>query len=214
MKIAFAMTIMTLASGTLFADPRIDHSPENPDLMTVELSTQDVARIGEHLDGVDSRLLTSENLEIVAAASANTAPGKRCWIPPADAKIPKLHWWNKLNPIWWIGNDEDPVPPDWYRPGEKFRKTLWYLRNPLHNFTNYVIGVKDLSNKRGWSRCGEYPEMVFSPQKGWNFSVIHYGMLRLPFVSYWNAHYKFYIGWRDRGNFGVKINRSSTTIAP
>ena len=49
----------------------------------------------------------------------------------------------KLSPIWWFMNDQEPKPPDWYLPNGKgpSRAILWYLRNPLKNFGNYVVGV-------------------------------------------------------------------------
>src|SRR5438552_13521592 len=41
----------------------------------------------------------------------------------------------KLNPVWWFGNADDPIPPQWYRPGKGSRKLTWGLRNPCNNFT-------------------------------------------------------------------------------
>src|SRR5439155_22746449 len=69
-------------------------------------------------------------------------------IPPVHAVVhvpPILHrfsTWQKLNPLWWFGNADDPVPPKWYRPGKRMRKLTWSLRNPGHNFTFYVIGFE------------------------------------------------------------------------
>ena len=50
----------------------------------------------------------------------------------------------KLNPAWWMENSDDPLPW-WWRPEAPLdeRKRTWMLRNPLHNFTSYVIGVAD-----------------------------------------------------------------------
>jgi hypothetical protein len=106
----------------------------------------------------------------------------------------------KWNPVWWIGNADDRVPPEWYRPGEKGRGTLWQLRNPLHNFTFYVIGVAD----EDFIRYGREPEAVFARAGGWNWAVIEKGWLRLPFVSYEGKRLRFYALWRERGNFGLK----------
>lgn len=109
----------------------------------------------------------------------------------------------KWNPAWWIGNADDPVPPDWYRPNQKLRNTLWQLRNPLHNFTFYVIGCHD----QNFVRQGRSPAAVFHPQHGWNWAVIQRGRLRLPFVSYSGQHVRFYALWREKGNFGLKLQR-------
>jgi hypothetical protein len=110
----------------------------------------------------------------------------------------------KWNPIWWFGNADDPQPPDWYRPGSRGRATLWQLRNPLHNFTFYVIGVAD----EDFLRYGSEPGDVFSRDGGWNWAVIQRGWLRLPFVSYQGRRVQFYALWRERGNFGLKLNRA------
>ncbi|MEQ2006047.1 MAG: hypothetical protein ABMA26_04545, partial [Limisphaerales bacterium] len=116
--------------------------------------------------------------------------------PPAGRRFQK---WNS---IWWFGNVDDPEPPDWYRPNSPSRRWLWQLRNPLHNFTFYVIGIAD----KPFTRTGKFSNAVFAPDGGWNWAVARYGWLRLPFVSYSSERWRFYLGWRERGNFGAKIN--------
>ena len=108
----------------------------------------------------------------------------------------------KWNPLWWLGNVDDPKPPDWYRPGSTGRRWLWQLRNPLHNFTFYVIGVAD----KPFTRSGKFPQAVFAPDGGWNWAVTKHSCVRLPFVSYNGERGRFYLGWRERGNFGGKVN--------
>jgi hypothetical protein len=108
----------------------------------------------------------------------------------------------KWNPIWWFGNVDTPVPPDWYRPHDPHRKGKWYCRNSLHNFTFYVIGIAD----KKFERVGRWPSHVFNPEDGWNWAVCKYKCLRLPFISYQKSRFKFYLGWRERGNFGAKLN--------
>jgi hypothetical protein len=107
----------------------------------------------------------------------------------------------KWNPKFWFGNEDDPVPPDEYRPNDKHRVSKWYFRNPTHNFNFYVIGVAD----KTFRRAGRYPEQVFSPQDGWNWTVCKYRWWRLPFISYHKRSFNFYLGWRERGNFGAKF---------
>ena len=109
--------------------------------------------------------------------------------------IPTL-W--KFNPVWWFKNYDNPEPPDWMWPGDPHRHFKWYLRNPLNNFTFYVIGIAD----KTFVRVGKYPARVFAPDGGWNWSVCRHKCLRLPFVSYQNGRFEFYLGWRNRGNFG------------
>jgi hypothetical protein len=107
----------------------------------------------------------------------------------------------RLNPGFWPGNLDDPAPPDDYRPGGKLRLGKWRLRNPGHNFDFYVIGVAD----KTFRRTGRYPDQVFKPGKGWNWTVSKYKFLRLPFLSYIHGRFKFYAGWRERGNFGLEL---------
>ncbi len=95
----------------------------------------------------------------------------------------------KLNPRFWLGNLDDPAPPDDYRPNEKHRLARWNLRNPGHNFDFYVIGVAD----KTFRRSGRYPERVFKTGKGWNWTVTKYKSIRLPFLSYIHGRFKFYI---------------------
>lgn len=118
-----------------------------------------------------------------------------------DAPRPKPRFRQKLNPIWWLGNFDDPIPPEWYRPGKRFRKARWHLRNPFHNFTFYVIGIAD----KDFTRSGTHPGRVFNPEGGWTRAVSRHRWRRLPFVSYIRNDFKFYAGWRERGNFGLKL---------
>lgn len=108
----------------------------------------------------------------------------------------------KLNPVWWFGNIDAPSPPEKYMAGEKHRLCHWRLRNLGHNFTFYVIGIADKESER----VGRYPERVFNPNEGWNVAFSRYGFCWLPFASYQRSDFKFYFGWRDRGNFGLKLN--------
>ena len=116
--------------------------------------------------------------------------------------MPKIHFYNKLNPVWWFQNDDDPKPPDWYRPNDKHRKLKWSFRNPMHNFNFHVIGVAD----KKFSRSGKFPDQNSDPRGGWNFEFSRYKFIWFPFVSYHRPKLDFYFGWRERGNFGAKFN--------
>ena len=110
--------------------------------------------------------------------------------------------WEKMNPIWWFANADDPVPPESYRVGKSCRQLTWRLRNPCHNFTFYVMGIADKPH----TRVGRYPAKVASPDGGWNWAVCRYKRLRLPFVDYKRGRFELYCGWRNGGNFGMKLN--------
>lgn len=117
-------------------------------------------------------------------------------------ELPEIHFYDKLNPVWWFGNADDPIPPDWYKPEDKHRETKWYFRNPLHNFNFYVIGVAD----KKFHRSGHYPERNSDPNGGWDFAITRRHVLPLPYISYERSWCNFYFGWRERGNFGIKLN--------
>jgi hypothetical protein len=116
--------------------------------------------------------------------------------------LPKIHFYNKLNPVWWFGNIDDPEPPAWYRPDSKRRFFLWHLRNPFHNFDHYVIGIGD----KTFVRSGRYPERNSNPDGGWDFAVARRELAVLPFLSCQHGRFNFYLGWRERGDFGIKLN--------
>ncbi len=199
--VALNLNVSALAGGMpADATPRLHNTPQG---VAVEVNLRDAQNISEHMQTIDTRGKSPSLFQV----AGDVQSGKSCWNPPQNPKIPTVKWWDLINPIWWFGNDDDPTPPEWYRPGEAFRETLWYFRNPLHNFTFYVIGARQHSNDDAFVRCGDYPADVFAPVQGWNFAVIKYKGLRLPFVSYWNKDFKFYLGWRERGNFGMKYNR-------
>ena len=134
-------------------------------------------------------------------AGTNSAPWHTITVmPPAD--LPKIHFYNKLNPVWWFGNIDNPAPPEWYRPHSKHRTFLWHLRNPFHNFDHYVIGVAD----KVFKRSGRWPRRNSNPNGGWDFDLARRRLVLLPFFSYERNRFNFYFGWRERGDFGVKLN--------
>jgi hypothetical protein len=121
---------------------------------------------------------------------------------PAKILTPPVRTAQKWNPLWSFGNADDPVPPEWFRPGSPNRRWLWRTRNPLHNFTFYVIGVAD----KATTRTGKFPAHVFAPGGGWNWAVTRHRGIPLLFISFDGKCCRFYLGWRESGNFGGKIN--------
>src|ERR1051326_8335196 len=136
--------------------------------------------------------------------------------PPKPSSNHHFKFKQKINPVWWFGNADDPVAPSWYLPGKHNRNLAWHFRNPFHNFDAYVIGIADKS----FTRTGRFPHDVFNPNGGWNWALCHHKGLPLPFIAYERKPVSFYLGWRDRGNFGIKLNLAakkhppSATMAP
>jgi hypothetical protein len=91
--------------------------------------------------------------------------------------------WKKLNPVWWLLNDDEPDPPDWQLPGKPYfiRQLSWYARNPFQNFGKYVFGVYD----RNYSVTGTAPVYAtnwseIDPSKtGWKVATIRVGAFKL-----------------------------------
>lgn len=125
-------------------------------------------------------------------------------------------WYVKLNPVWWLGNHGDPLPPADYDPGRPlwWRTAMWYLRNPLVNFSDFVLGVCD-RNYFAWGvapiRTTAWNDLPEPWRYGFKWTVIDFGLLRLPFVSYVGQHWMFYAGWQVNGNIGFKLNRITRT---
>jgi len=124
--------------------------------------------------------------------------------------LPKIHFYNKINPVWWFGNIDDPVPPAWYRSDSERRLFLWHLRNPFHNIDHYVIGIAD----KKFVRYSKYPGRNSNQTGGWDFAVARRKLAVLPFLSCHRDRFNFYFGWRERGNFGIKLNLSNSNKNP
>lgn len=112
--------------------------------------------------------------------------------------------------IWALfGNDDDGIYGDAnWNPTRKqswLIALLWWLRNPCHNMCFYVINVKppfDRHSRNNWD--------VFAPTNyafNWAYFASQ-SWFPYPFFSYNGALGKFYIGWRERGNFGIKCTGS------
>lgn len=108
----------------------------------------------------------------------------------------------KLNPF---GNYDDPSPPKTYRPklNEPFRRLLWLIRNPLHNFMFYWIGIAGV--KRIF--VGNFLE------DGWNISYTYTKNFTFPLISYKEDLFEFYIGWRRNGGFGIALRKANAKEA-
>src|SRR5215469_15888553 len=88
----------------------------------------------------------AESSQTNAPVCTNAVPRHAHWqtehVKPGP-EAPKIHFYNKLNPVWWFKNADDPKPPDWYKPDDSHRNLKWSFRNPMHTFNFYVIGVAD-----------------------------------------------------------------------
>jgi hypothetical protein len=164
----------------------------------------------------------------VISSSSSAAPMRHpasmtnfsCWhsvVVSPQQRLKKINFWNKLNPVWWCQNADDPKPPDWYLPGDQHRELKWSFRNPFHNFDFYVMCIAD----KPFVRSGRWPERNASPNGGWDQEIARRKLALLPFVSYERKWMTFYLGWREHGAFGAalrfhtrKSSGSATTSRP
>jgi hypothetical protein len=124
---------------------------------------------------------------------------------PLSRKI--LAWNHWLNPL---GNWHEPLPWPGKRMMEAAKSGLppalwWALRNPLHNFTHFWIGIVPLRERYVWVTPDENGWERTESNKG--FSWWRKGRIALPYYRH-DGRFTFYIGWQDRGNFGIAFRRN------
>lgn len=116
----------------------------------------------------------------------------------------------KFNPLWWFDNRDDRMPPEdlhlWEDKPEWLRWLLWRGRNPLHNFTWYVVGVADRV-ERVESPFEDYKQWHPEDGKWLRLNVVTEKGTKLPFWSWRNEKWEFYFGWRPKGAFSLPTLR-------
>lgn len=143
-------------------------------------------------------------------------------IPRHRSQIRSLdigHW------ITWalFGNDDDGLfgeGANYYpeEPETLSKAVRWGVRNPLHNFCFYVIGSAHRKNSEvtllsaspshfEMASYKEEAETVFPSRTSCFYLGLH-GLK--PFISLrlaWSESRRsdFYVGWREKGNFGLKF---------
>jgi hypothetical protein len=139
----------------------------------------------------------------------------------------QIYWFDLPHWLSWalLGNDDDGLfgeaPSAQYKleccPNTNLALN-WALRNPLHNFTFYVIGsanchndaltILKLSCPSTEILCYRHTaKTVFADKDSSFYLALH--KLK-PFISIRLKHSNsrrtdFYFGWRERGNFGIKF---------
>ena len=137
----------------------------------------------------------------------------------------QIHWFDL--PRWgtWalFGNDDDGVFGEEETAKFKTDKEIsfsraldWNLRNPLHNFTFYVIGqaqfknsefaILQLSKEKNKLLSYQPEERTVFGGKGSSLFIALHGFK--PFFSLrlnYGRLFECYLGWRPKGNFGIKF---------
>lgn len=121
------------------------------------------------------------------------------------ARVHAFTWRQYLNPVWiFLANADDGyfgVNDVRFNPsgGRTLLIALtWWLRNPMHNLTWYVLGVAG----RARVIVGPQAPRIADERGGWLWHwVIADGIpIPLPFLSYKRpGGLRFYVGWRPSG---------------
>ncbi len=139
----------------------------------------------------------------------------------------QIRWYDLGHWLAWalLGNDDAGVFSEahlpLFNPNSPIgipKALAWMLRNPLHNFCYYVIGSGGCQNDE-WTilkinrkqilfmKYNSKAHTVFGGRYTSFYLGFHGGKplisLRLAYGPKWKSD--FYIGWRDKGNFGIKF---------
>lgn len=124
--------------------------------------------------------------------------------PISGPKPGLVHWF-----IWaFFGNELDgPIGDSKWNPERKdnlWIRLKWWFRNPCHNFTWHVIGFAH----KNTTRYDESDNDVPGWNKAWSVVDDDPKQRKYPFRLYIGKTWTFYAGWRGRGTFGLKFNRT------
>lgn len=148
------------------------------------------------------------------------------WIP---RKAEQIYFFDLPHWFAWalFGNEDDGIfgEETMLYPDEKadFKQfSYWsFIRNPLHNFTFYIIGTAYLDNDQltllqlstaGFDSLSyrKKDKRVFTEENTGLFLALN------GFKPFFSLHltepvdFKTYAGWRERGNFGLKLTIESS----
>lgn len=126
-------------------------------------------------------------------------------------------WWKKFNsannPF---GNYHEPLPypAKRQRQAEESKlpdKLWWNLRNPLHNFNHFMIGITPKGNPYEWisPECAGWIREQGKKTDNYEISWWKKGKISLPIFKFNNfLGFEGYLGWMERGNFGAAFRKS------
>lgn len=144
-------------------------------------------------------------------------------VVPASIKL--IRWYDAPGWMTWnlAGNDDDGIFGE--RQAIPYSTNIstvtfmrWTTRNPLHNCFFYTMGSAGWTNHHGFAvadiASGERPRF-FTLDKGRIAGAGRFGVrfafhdykpffsLNLPYTP--SRRFEMYLGWRERGNFGMKL---------
>lgn len=136
----------------------------------------------------------------------------------------QLYWFDLGHWISWslFGNDDDGIFGEMPTANFKVQSPIssklalrWGMRNPLHNFSFYIIGSADKANNEviiAQIQKDRREFFTYYPKarhvlcsNGSSFLLALHGYK--PFIAVRLGRVESYFGWRERGNFGIKLRR-------
>lgn len=105
---------------------------------------------------------------------------------------------SNINPF---GNSDEEIPELLAPSCSKYiRLLLWWIRNPLHNFTHHWIGF----HGSVFSTRGKFLGY------GINTGFTRSRLMWFPLLSYRGKYVEGYIGWRFNGAFGIALRKANS----
>lgn len=135
----------------------------------------------------------------------------------------QLRWYDAPHWLTWglWGNDDDGIFGESQRVPystniHAWTCVRWGTRNPLHNFSFYVIGsahwkrhynaVLFSASDEGVRAFARGKETVFDSNNAFKIAFNDFKpFISLQFSHFKNRRFQFYVGWRERGNLGFKL---------
>lgn len=117
-------------------------------------------------------------------------------------------WNSPWNPL---GNWHEPLPfpekRDDEAPNGQYLKWLyWSVRNPLHNWGHFWIGICPVGKRYEWISPEENGWVRVIKSKSQAYWVKK-NRISLPYFEVWKGDWQFYIGWKRRGTFAIALRR-------
>lgn len=112
-----------------------------------------------------------------------------------------------MNPF---GNIDEPAPPAWYLPTRPqwWRVLCWYARNPLHNFTHYMVGLTGQEFELIHHWAGDGDRDGFADRGGWLLVELRRRTRATRYFVSYAGRVHFYAGWHPAsGKLGFRLTR-------
>jgi len=122
--------------------------------------------------------------------------------------------YNRLNPLHWLLALFSNSRKNTYlhegtlhvvdSPYKATQRILYWVRNPAHDFTHYIVGF---DGDPRWTLVSGYR---VAQDTGFRWAVYSLGgRMRFPWLAYDGHGVRIELGWNDSGNLKIKLRRNS-----